>query len=116
MCGYRDLQEERYGKLFAAIREDNEFAKPIKEHVDIFVKNAVYLFAAVCREHEFRKNTPLWKRMLYSAALVGGEHHWGSAIFGDVLEDAGLLNIEEGGYAPTAKGLEIYHRCIRNGL
>ena len=103
--GYRDLMEKKRGQVLREISDDAEFSIPVTQQANTTVHDAVYLFDTVCREYEFRRDAPRWKKL-----LKGQEHKWGSSIFGHILQGAGLVEVKEGRYVPSAKGLEIYNR------
>ena len=72
---------------------------------------AAFLFEIICKEHKFQTEKPRWRR-----AVHGEPHYWGSSIFGPVLQEAGLIRVQNGRYVPTERGLEIYERLKSEGF
>ena|SRR3989344_867911 len=77
------------------------------KNADFLLDLTANLLETICEEHKFQQK-PLWRRALHSHP-----HYWGSSIFGPILQEAGLITVEKGKYAPTLKGLEIYEGLVQ---
>lgn len=71
---------------------------------------AAFLLEIICKEHKFQQNASSLRKALHEHT-----HYWGNSIFGPILQQAGLLRVENKRYVPTQKGLEIYEQLLQEG-